>query len=159
MNITLYKYSGDPRVVNKSLESTSSTISVIEPYEALDELRGSIIIAGSAANESANYCLLNGRYYYIEDRIKDTAGRLRLNLREDVLMTLKNKLYKLSAVFDRVTTTTLMQATIPDNLPLQSYRMTSEYTSSHLYTDFHFGDPTGVNDLDFIVVLGGKGGL
>lgn len=156
MTVTLYHYSGDPKTVNKSL-TDSRSLTAVRAYEPLDELRGYLIM--SSAYDGYNYIKTGDSYYFIEDRIEEPGGMCRMILRLDVLMTYKDQIYNLEAVFDRVTTTTLMQATIPDNLPVQSYRMTSEYTASHLDNDFHFGDPTGVNDLDFIVLVGGKGGL
>lgn len=156
MDVYFSKYTGDNKVVNKTLTDTTAAVA-LAPYEPLDELQGYIIV--SPTYEVYNYCKIGSVYYFVTGRQFDTAGRLRIRLREDVLMTLKNQLYQLDAIFDRVTTSVLMQAAIPDNLPTQAYKMTTEYTSSDVYNDFNFGDPTDVNDLDFILVIGGKGGL
>lgn len=149
------KYTGDNKVVNKTLKDQTSV--TINAYEPLDELRGYIIV--SPTYEAYNYVQIGSVYYFVTDRRFDTAGRLICELREDVLMTLKSQAYNLDCIFDRTTTTKLMQAAIPDSLPVQGYKMTTEYTLTHLTTDFHFGDPTEVNDLDFVLVIGGKGGL
>lgn len=156
MTAYFYKYTGDNRVVNKTL-TDQSTATTLSPYQPLDELRGTLIV--SPSYEAYNYVKIGNIYYFVSKRTLDTAGRLVLELREDVLMTLKSQLYKLDCVFDRTTTPALMQAAIPDNLPVQGYRMTTEYTSSDLYTDFNYGDPTDTNDMDFIIVVGGKGAL
>lgn len=156
MTAYFYHYTGDNKVVNKTLTDMTSAVT-LAPYEPLDELRGYIIV--SPTYEAYNYVKIGNIYYFVTGRTFDTAGRLRIELREDVLMTLKSQLYALDCIFERVTTTDLMQAAIPDNLPVQSYKMTTEYTSSHVYNDFNFGDPTDVNDMDFVLVIGGKGGL
>lgn len=156
MTAYFYKYTGDNRVVNKTLTDATAA-QTLAPYQPLNELNGFIIV--SPTYEVYNYVQIGSIYYFVTSKTFDTGGRLRMDLREDVLMTLKAQIYNMECVFDRVTTTTLMQAAIPDTLPVQGYKMTTEYTSSQVYPDFNFGDPTDLNDMDFILIIGGKGAL
>lgn len=107
--IKFYKCSDDPKVLDKSItnETTAATLNNFEP---ISDITGSVIVQSSRLDY--NYCILNGRYYFITERERTTNGMLKLYLREDVLYTYRaaikalpvvvgrNKLYKATELFD-----------------------------------------------------------
>lgn len=102
MTCQLYSYAGDRRVMDKSLSAVSTELN-IAPYQPVNDLEGIIILGDSY--QTANYCRLviagKTKYYYIESRTTDSAGRLHCRLREDVLMTYGSAIKKLSGVIAR----------------------------------------------------------
>lgn len=165
MTLVPYKCTCDPRTVDKSkyIKKTISGENIeFRNYEPLDDLTGFILV--SSVPDDTNYIRIdnmNGktRYYFITSRERQNAGILKVYLSEDVLMTFRADIKKLSVVVDRAGSTTDVQSDIPDSRPLKQYSLTSEYVFSHLYDDFYFGDPTHVNNFDYIAILSGKGAL
>ena len=88
MYCELLYFNGDNKCMNKDT-NVVATLLDIKPYRPVNDLEGSIILNGDYP--LANYCKLiianKEKYFYITDRTTDTAGRLHLHLREDVLMT------------------------------------------------------------------------
>lgn len=107
--IAFYKCSDDPKVLDKSI-TNGTTAATLNNYEPISDITGSVIVQSSRLDY--NYCLLNGRYYFITERERTTNGMLKLYLREDVLYTYRaaikalpvvvgrNKLYKATELFD-----------------------------------------------------------
>ena len=109
ISIQFYKCADDPRVLDKTLtnETTSATL---DNYEPVSDITGYITVQSSRLDY--NYCKINGKYYFITEKQRQTNGMLRLYLREDVLYTYRaaikalpvvvgrNKLYKATELFD-----------------------------------------------------------
>lgn len=87
LTVTFYKYSGNPKVIHKSLGSATATIT-INPTEFYDDQEPKLILNyNSTIYANANYCSIGGDYYFIEDRGLDTAERMILILQKDLLKT------------------------------------------------------------------------
>lgn len=89
--VTLYKYNGDFRVVNKTFEPTPQP-STINAYlnDACDVLHPVISVPYSVDYYNFNYAHIpswDGRYYFISDYSTDGAGKLYLHLTIDVRMS------------------------------------------------------------------------
>lgn len=88
MTIDLYTTSDDNRVVNKTLSTIVSGLTV-RPTEAVDIMSPTFIINYNSAYFTANYlyCETLGRYYYINNIALETGQRMALQCTIDVLKT------------------------------------------------------------------------
>ena len=103
MTINLYSTNDDNKKVNKSLNivATSSCnllgdCSVYTPTVFIDNL-------GDGALKRINYAYIPewGRYYYINNVTAVTGGRIKVELKVDVLMSYKNAIYSTRAFVTR----------------------------------------------------------
>ena len=103
MKIAMYNYSGDPRVINKSIPAYDPqgdnvfTAYLSTPCEIMHP---TITIAynGNLANgltaKPWNYAYIPdwGRYYFVDDYTSNSAGKLTVDLSVDVLYTYRTNL-------------------------------------------------------------------
>lgn len=92
--VTLYKYNGDTRKVNKQFESTPEPLT-IKAYlnDACDVISPVISVPYSVDYYNYNYAYIpswDNRYYFINDYSTDGAGKLYLHFAIDVLKTYKD---------------------------------------------------------------------
>lgn len=87
MEVTFYNYSGNPKVVYKTLGSALATASTLKPYRPVSDLKGEIILAYNSTLYASNYCLLDSKYYFITDRNVLPGGQMMFELLVDVLMS------------------------------------------------------------------------
>lgn len=90
-SITLYKYDGDPRVVDKEM-ATSPTAETVNAYlnDACDVISPVISVPYDSSYYNYNYAYIEewgNRYYFIKDYSTDGGGKLYLHLNIDVLKT------------------------------------------------------------------------
>lgn len=147
MNATFYKFSGDPREVVKSFGASSSVVS-IAPYQAINDLRGYIIV--SADYEAYNYVKLDiagkTKYYFVTAKSIDTAGRITMSLSEDVLMTYSDIILNTDCMVARANNGG--NPYFQNDLPCLVYSRNSEYSGSALEYDHN-------NSLYFVLVTAG----
>lgn len=98
--VTLYTYTGDDRVVNKSLGTGVAYNNCI--FKDSAELHSPVFTVEADVSASVNYCSItdhNGktRYYYATV-INLRTGLSVLTCSVDVLMTYKSELYELSVI-------------------------------------------------------------
>lgn len=86
MDISFYSYSGDNKIVDKSLTSIT-TVTDAHPFEPLSALTGQLILEYKQTVYDANYAKFNDRYYFVTDRELLIGGKMRLICKIDVLMT------------------------------------------------------------------------
>ena len=152
INLQLLQTSSDNRALYKSwngLKAVACTIK--EPCELSNPV---FIVAFDNAVFNANYCFCDnfGRYYYINERVLITGGRIELHCHVDVLQTYNSSIAALT-----VTVTRQQQVGInhvPDNLlPLAPAHQT--YVASLGGSVFNL---SGANNLSFNFVLNVSGG-
>ena len=80
MEVTFYNYSGNPKVVDKTLGSAIATAATLKPYRPVSDLKGEIILAYDSALYAANYALLDSKYYFITDRQVLPGGQMLFQL-------------------------------------------------------------------------------
>lgn len=105
-NLSLYKFVGDKRQVNKDTSNGSTLIETINgDFRADTDVLNPVIeitptTTSTAAKilKEANYCYIDvlGRYYYIENMQVQSGNRIRLSLKVDVLMTWKTEILALN---------------------------------------------------------------
>lgn len=100
MNMILYQYNGDPRVLNKYLTQIA-TVDIIAITNDTDILAPSIIISTRAFNFNYVYIPNFNRYYYVNDIKLMSSERVQLNLAVDVLMSHKSAIYNTRVIADR----------------------------------------------------------
>lgn len=101
ISVTFYKYTGDPRVANKSLGSAVHTTSTIAPLEPLSNLEMRLIVNYDADIMTANYCLANGLYYKITDRKRGMAGSAEITARLDSVLSFWDQIKTCPAIIER----------------------------------------------------------
>lgn len=118
--ISLYNISDNPKKLVKNPGNALYTPTTFEPYQPLSDLTGTVLIpykikVGNdyVILEGANYAKLNGKYYFITDRVLEPGGKLRLYLKIDVLMTYAEQIKNCPAVNRR--SANLYNAFIYDN--------------------------------------------
>lgn len=84
MTISLYNYNGMSNVVHKQLGTPTYTgeCQFVGPYQEYETE-----IKLKAANVDGNYAVVDGKYYFVDDRIIYRNGYYIIPLRLDVLMT------------------------------------------------------------------------
>lgn len=113
--MTLYNTQSNPKALNKDLTG-GIQIQTINPYEALSDLDGYVIIEYNAAYENINYAAYDGDYYFVTDREKLIGGKLKLYMHMDVLMSFKTDIESCPMVALRSEMTTKHNAYIQDGL-------------------------------------------
>lgn len=113
--MTLYNTTSNPKALTKNLTG-GIQIQTINPYEALSDLDGYVIIAYNADYENINYAAYDGDYYFVTDREKLIGGKMKLYLHMDVLMSFKTDIENCPMVALRSEMTTKHNAYIQDGL-------------------------------------------
>ena len=146
MTAQFYRFSGDPRVIEKSFDAQSEVMQ-IKPYQAINDMHGFIIV--SPELESYNYCRLviagKTKYYFVTAKAVDTAGRLTMQLSEDVLMTFKDIILDTDCL---VAKSNKGNPYFQNDLPCLVYSRNSETSSDPLEYDHN-------NQLFFVLVTAG----
>lgn len=93
MNVNFYKYTGDDRVLNKSLIFLYSC-NTMQPFENVEMLNPILILSKSDNNDSANYIFISdfNRYYFVKNKEEKRGGIIVLHCSIDVLMSHKNSI-------------------------------------------------------------------
>lgn len=146
MTAQFYTFNGDPRVVEKTFASNSSEVD-IKPYSALNDLHGFITV--SPDYQTYNYVRLviagKTKYYFVTAKTTDTAGRLTMQLAEDVLMTFKDLILNTDCMVAR---SNKGNPYFQNDLPCLVYSRNSESSSEPLEYDHN-------NELFFVLVTAG----
>lgn len=155
INLQLLQTSSDNRALYKSWNGLKSlTCTIKEPCELSNPI---FIVAfdNSAFNANYAYCDNFGRYYYINERVLVTGGRIELHCHVDVLQTYNSSIAALTATVTRQQHAGINH--VPDSLlPLSPAKQT--YVAALGGNVFNL---TGANNLSFNFVLnvaGGAGG-
>lgn len=111
MEIRLYKYTGSPNVISKTLNAYKS----IDGYMSndLDIDNPTIRLTSYTLDYNYVYIPVLKRYYYINDVTIDPNGVYILNLSIDVLMTFKDEI---------LNSTILVTATNPNDFNSSDYK-------------------------------------
>ena len=88
MTAQFYKCQDDYRVCNKTLGSVVTNLTLIEPYSPLSDITGFIIVSYDADGYECNYVVLDGKNYFITDRILLNGNKMNIKLHVDVLMNM-----------------------------------------------------------------------
>ena len=91
-DVYFYKYKGNPKKINKTFSNTYSS-KTINPTDFVDDQEPQLILNyDSTIYSNANYAKIGSDCYFIKDRGFDTAHRMVLFLKKDLLTTyLRNK--------------------------------------------------------------------
>lgn len=128
MTATFYKIDCPITVLDKtSLLSNQAQAVTIEPYEPIDDLRGYIIT--SSTYDDDNYVKIDSvagkdRYYFVTGRELMTAGRCKIMLEEDVLMTWHSVIEDTECVISRTGNSGWKD--MGNDIPLMSYSIISD---------------------------------
>ena len=155
INLQLLQTSSDNRALYKSWSGLKAvTCTIKEPCELSNPV---FIVAfdNSAFNANYCYCANFGRYYYINERVLITGGRIELHCHVDVLQTYNTNIAALTVTVTRQQHKGINH--VPDSLlPLSPAKQT--YVAALGGNVFNL---TGANSLSFNFVLnvaGGAGG-
>ena len=103
MNVNFYICTDDRRKVNKSISTVNTINCNIKERCSLDS--PVLIIAKENFRnwKDANYCYISeyGRFYYIENVIVETATRIEIHCKCDVLMSFASNIRALMGVITR----------------------------------------------------------
>lgn len=99
--VTFYKYTGDPRVANKSLGTAVHTTGSLKPLEPLSNLEVRIVVNYDEDIMTANYCESEGLYYKITDRKRGLAGAAEITARLDSLLSFWSEISTCPAIIER----------------------------------------------------------
>ena len=98
MTAQFYKCQDDYRVCNKTLGNVVTNLTLIEPYSPLSDITGFIIVSYDADGYECNYVVLDGKNYFITDRILLNGNKMNIKLHVDVLMNMdKTKVFVIPA--------------------------------------------------------------
>lgn len=96
MNLEIYKNVSDNNVINKNIGEKLYDLQV-DLHDDCSLSNPSFILKYTNVNEimsvqRANYCYFHntGRYYYINDYVMMSGGRIRIDCKVDVLMSFKD---------------------------------------------------------------------
>lgn len=101
LHLTFYKTADDPRRINKNLSTVGTATAA--PTTAVNMLNPLLTLNYNAALLSANYVYISefSRYYYIENMEIDTAQRLNISCKVDVLMSHANNILACEVIAKR----------------------------------------------------------
>ena len=100
MNMNLYSYSGDPRRLNKYLNSVA-TVNIIAITDDTDILNPAIIINTRAFNFNYVYIPAFNRYYFVNNIDLLGGERIKVSCRVDVLMSHKSSILSSTVLANR----------------------------------------------------------
>lgn len=120
LNCFFYRYTGDPRIANKSLGSPVYSCASIHPLEPLSDVQIRLIIdypdnsSGKPAVMDANYVAIDGLYYHIDDKKRLTGAALEIIATIDGLLSYWSEISVCDSICRRSSTGT--NAFIQDSL-------------------------------------------
>lgn len=100
MDVALYNYSGDPRVLNKDM-SHIATVTVLAITDTTSILHPRLVIATRAFNFNYAYISDWGRYYFVGDPIVIDGERVIIPLNVDYLMSHRDAVSNTQVIADR----------------------------------------------------------
>lgn len=149
MTAQFYKCQDDYRVCNKTLGNVVTNLTLIEPYSPLSDITGFIIVSYDADGYECNYVVLDGKNYFITDRILLNGNKMNIKLHVDVLMNMdKTKVSVIPARSEFVEESNMY---IADN----SYLFDSRVQHYNLFFD---GDNLDYDHMTIIAGIVGSGG-
>lgn len=88
-SLQFYNVSDPPNKLDKELGTQIASCGTVRPYEAVSELTGTFLIDHNPYINGCNYCYCHvlGKYYYITDIQLETAQRMIISVKVDVLKT------------------------------------------------------------------------
>ena len=135
MNATFYNYTGNPKKILKNL-SSGYVYTGLKLYNEFSEQNPELIIEFNSNVYNCNYAVIDGKYYFITDRVLDNGNRMILTLHKDVLtdiMTNANQsVVNLPVIIER--STNYFNSYIADNM--QSSQVNYTTYSIAFDTDF-----------------------
>ena len=138
MTVTFYKYTGNPKKINKAFAATYAS-KTIEPTDFYDDEEPQIILLyNPQIYNNANYCIIGSDCYFIRDRGLDVGNRMILYLEKDLLTTVKDELLNVEVIADR--SSNLYNSYMND--PVQARQANYETQN---YEFYHVGAPSPVN--------------
>ena len=101
-SVQFKKYVGNPKKINKTF-AQSFTSKTINPTDFIDDQEPQLVMNyDSSIYNNANYAVIGNDYYFITDRGLDTAEKMVLYLKKDVLETNKTELLQTDVIPLRV---------------------------------------------------------
>lgn len=115
-----YHFMGDNKEVEKSLGEVIVSKETIRPYEPLDDISGTLLLEYSANIEGCNYCVYDGKNYFVTDKVREIGGKIRITLKSDVLMNYWSGAQNAIAIITRSAKSGAQNTYLPDNTwPIQ----------------------------------------
>lgn len=99
-----YKYTGDPKVANKSLGSVVVSSGAIKPLENLSNLSVRLLVNYNSSVMSCNYFEFEGLYYKITDREYTPSSGMQITATLDSLKSYYTQIKECDAVCERSST-------------------------------------------------------
>lgn len=87
MTVNFYKYTGESKVVKKTLPEPAYTAQTVTPYRPLSDLTGELQLDYNSIYYDCNYADFDGKYYFITGRQTMPGQQMILTFRIDVLKT------------------------------------------------------------------------
>ena len=103
ISVTFYKYTGDPRVANKSIENAVGTAVTLHPLEPISNLEVKMIINYQSTLMTANYFSADGMYYEITDRKRLQAEAMEITGRLDSVKSYWDQVKNCDSIVERST--------------------------------------------------------
>lgn len=112
--VNFWRYAGSPKRIDKVLPATPDLVkNAVTPFEPLDELSGYIIMEYNDIYKEMTMAGIGWKYYHITDRTALPGGRIRLDLRVDVLYTYRSGV--LAAPVHGIRSAVMQTPYIPDS--------------------------------------------
>lgn len=88
-SLKFYNVSDPPNKLDKTIGTQIASCATVRPFEAVSELTGNFLIDYNAKINGCNYCYCQevDKYYYITDIQMETAQRMIISVKVDVLKT------------------------------------------------------------------------
>lgn len=117
ISVTLYRITDDPRLLQKNLTGNNIKTVTAIPYDSINIFRPTFILDYDDINDlkQANYLTAMDRFYFITLIYIDTAQRIVIECKEDVLMSFQNEILSKSCIVDRTAVKSLGRHYLPDN--------------------------------------------
>lgn len=160
MNITLYRYDGEPERLDKSSMLTQiATYSGAVARMNLDIRKPTLVLQETVANiNEANYCYIAdfGRYYYIREKSADINGLFTLVLVSDALMSFKASVLTQKGIVSKQTN--IYNMYLPGNIKSEVRPMVTanKLTPSLLIPGSTPPSFTNQSDVFILLAIGGK---
>ena len=145
--IQLFQYSGDPRIVSKTLGSPVSEHTFLLKEGCSIDRPVIQFSAAAAIMATLNYCYIAdfGRYYWITDRNSIVNGVVELTLESDPWMSFATQLRGVTATVDRQ----------PNERKADAYIQDNQYIGKTYKKIFERDFPNELNDFSFILMTVG----
>lgn len=145
--IQLYQYSGDPRIVSKTLGSPVSEHTFLLKEGCSIDRPVIQFSAAAAIMATLNYCYIPdfGRYYWITDRNSMVNGVVELTLESDPWTSFATQLRAATATVDRQ----------PDEKKADGYIQDNQYIGKSYKKIFERDFPNELTDFSYILMTVG----